>query len=87
VRIRGRKQLPVKPVTKTSEYSNIHTDIPSAYWANTEINVLATSEESAVMRHVNPETAYSWGPKGLDERESHEELLVNWPDVKKVWPL
>jgi hypothetical protein len=85
VRIRGRKQFEQKSISK-GDYSDLHTDIDSQYWTGTVINVLATSDEGTSYRHVDPETAFSWGPKGMDERKGYAELLVNSADIQKEWP-
>jgi hypothetical protein len=75
VQIRGRKQLPNKRMTRGGDYADIHTDIDGSYWTTTEINALATSPNHQTDYHTDPETAYAWGPKGMDERNRYAELL------------
>jgi hypothetical protein len=86
VQLRGRKQLADKGVFKEGDYSDIHTDINSDYWINSEINALATSSQAQTHYHTDPQTAFAWGPKGLGERNRYAELLVSWPDVLREWP-
>jgi hypothetical protein len=89
VKIRGRKQLPERSMSK-SDYSEIHTDIEEGYWEHSEINVLASSSEekaqAQALYHVDPQTAFAWGPLGMDERKRYAELLVCWADVVREWP-
>jgi hypothetical protein len=88
VRIRGRKQLPDKVFSQKGEYSELFTDIGNDYWMASEINVLATSPapEAQTNYHVDPQTAYAWGEKGIYERNRYAELLVNWEDITREWP-
>jgi hypothetical protein len=87
VRIRGRKQLQERTALGYGgDYSDIHTDVDSQYWATSEINALATSPESQTHYHVDPQTAFAWGQRGVDERNRHAELQVNWSDVVREWP-
>lgn len=88
VAVRGKKQLSDRRMIREGEYSDIHTDIDSDYWINSEINALATSADSRTqtMYHTDPQTASAWGPKGLDERNRYAELLVNWPQILREWP-
>jgi hypothetical protein len=81
VKIRGRKQLENKRVTRDGDYSDLHTDIDRQYWVTSEINALATSQESQAHYHTDPQTAFSWGPKGPDERNHYAQLLVSWGDI------
>jgi hypothetical protein len=88
VKLRGRKQLVDRPFFRKGEYSEIHTDIDPQYWDTSEINALATSAEPRFQSdyHTDPQTAHAWGPKGLDERNRHAQLLVNWSDILREWP-
>jgi hypothetical protein len=88
VKLRGRKQLVDRPLFRKDEYSEIHTDIDPRYWTTSEINALATSTEPKFQAdyHTDPQTAYAWGPKGLDERNRYAQLFVNWADILREWP-
>jgi hypothetical protein len=86
IRIRGRRQLANRRVTKGGDYSDVQTDIDHDYWSKTEINALATSAEHQTDYHTDPETAYAWGPNGIDERNRYAELKASWPEVLKQWP-
>jgi hypothetical protein len=80
VKMKGRKQLSHKSMIK-GDFSDVHTDIDPSYWASYEINALATSSECETDRHTIPESSDL-----LNERNYRAHLLVNWPDVLKVWP-
>jgi hypothetical protein len=87
VKIRGRKQLANKRVFgNTNDYSSIFTDVENAYWANSNINALATSPDFKKSYHTEPETAYAWGKLGVDERNRYAELMINWSDLIREWP-
>jgi hypothetical protein len=88
VKLRGRKQLVDRPIFRKDEYSEIHTDVDPQYWITSEINALATSADPRAQNeyHAVPQTAFAWGPKGLDERNRYAQLLVEWPDILREWP-
>jgi hypothetical protein len=88
LKIRGRKQLANRRATRDGDYADIHTDISNDYWSATELSAMATSQSRPNQTdcHTDPETAYAWGPKGLDERNRYAQLLIDWNDVIKEWP-
>jgi hypothetical protein len=86
VKMRGRKQLPESNPHTGSEYSELFTDIDSSYWTASEINVLATAAEHQSDYHVDPQTAFAWGKRGIRERNRYAELKINWNDVLREWP-
>jgi hypothetical protein len=88
VKLRGRKQLVDRPIFSKDEYSAIHTDIEGQYWTTSELNALATSADPRFQAgyQTDPQTAYAWGPKGIDERNRYAELIVCWSDIMREWP-
>lgn len=86
LKMRGRKQLVNRRMTRDGDYADIYTDIDNDYWSKTEINALATSSQHQTDYHTDPETAYAWGPKGTDERNRYAQLLVDWDDILRLWP-
>lgn len=80
--MRGRKQLDVDGMV----FRSVHTDIPKEYWATSTIGALATAAEHTDDTHTNPETAFSWGPKGVYERNRYADLRVEWSDILRLWP-
>ncbi len=83
VRMRGCKQLDIKSETR---FSDIHTDIPKEYWVNSTIGAMATSPAYLKSTHTNPETAYSWGAKGVYDNNRYCDLMVNWNEILELWP-
>lgn len=84
LRMHGRKQLDTKDGTR---FSSIHTDIPKEYWENSTLSSLVVSPAFADRdTHTNPETTFSWGPKGIHESNRYSSINVNWDDVLELWP-
>jgi hypothetical protein len=84
LRIRGRHEIEVAGQERTN-FSEIYTEIPSAYWKYSVINVLATNAASEADRHTAPEkTPYAWGPKGLYEPNCYTGLQLNSNDVSQL---
>jgi uncharacterized protein YjbI with pentapeptide repeats len=84
LRIRGRHEIEVTGQDRTI-FSEVYTDIPSAYWKHSVINVLATGAAFEADRHTNPEkTPYAWGPKGLCEPNCYTGLQLNSEDVSRL---
>jgi hypothetical protein len=54
LRIRGRHEIEVAGQARTN-FSEIYTEIPSAYWKHSVINVLATGAAFEADRHTDPE--------------------------------
>jgi len=87
VRFRAKKQMTEpSPFAGRREHSDIYTDVDSGYWANSNINALATSRDMQTSHHSDPQTAYAWGKLGIDERNRVYDLQVNWNDVVNEWP-
>jgi hypothetical protein len=63
LRIRGRHEIEVAGQDQTN-FSDVYTEISSAYWKYSVINVLATGATCEAERQTKPETVYAWGPKG-----------------------
>lgn len=84
LRMRGRKQLDTADGTC---FSSVHTDIPKEYWEKSVLSYLTVSPEFKNRdSHTNPETAYSWGPKGVHENNRYSSLLIEWNDLLRLWP-
>jgi hypothetical protein len=84
LRIRGRHEIEVAGQERTN-FSEIYTEIPSAYWKHSVINVLATGAAFKADRHTGPEkTPYAWGPKGLYEPNCYTGLQLNSDDVSQL---
>jgi len=84
LQLRGRKELNIEGQTR---FSDVHIDIPKEYWANSLIGSMATSSAYENRdTHTNPETAYSWGLKGVYEKNRYSSLLVEWNEVLRLWP-
>ncbi|MGA8612961.1 MAG: TIR domain-containing protein [Xanthobacteraceae bacterium] len=84
LRIRGRHEIEVAGQERTN-FSEIYTEIPSAYWKHSVINVLATGAAFEADRHTDPEkTPYAWGPKGLYEPNCYTGLQLNSDDVSQL---
>jgi predicted nucleotide-binding protein len=84
LRIRGRHEIEVAGQERTN-FSEIYTQIPSAYWKHSVINVLATGAAFEGDRQTDPEkTPYSWGPKGLYEPNCYTGLQLNSDDVSQL---
>jgi predicted nucleotide-binding protein len=81
--IRGRHEIEVVCQDRTT-FSDLYTEIPSAYWKHSVINVLATGALYENERHTNPETVYAWGPKGLHEPNCYSGLQLNSNDVSQL---
>jgi hypothetical protein len=87
ISIRGRKQLPSRGDFRLRDaYSDLPTDIESAYWQNSVLNAFSTSPEQRLDYHTRPETTMAWGPLGPDERNHYADLLVNEADLFRQWP-
>ena len=80
LRIRGRHEIERTGQDQTN-FSEVYTEIPSAYWKHSVINALATGSTSEAGRHTNPETAFAWGPNGLYETNCYAGLQLNSDDV------
>jgi hypothetical protein len=77
LRIRGRHEIEVAGQERTN-FSEIYTEIPPAYWKHSVINVLATGAAFETDRHTDPEkTPYAWGPKGIYEPNCYTGLQLN----------
>lgn len=77
LRIRGRHEIEVVGQERTI-FGDVYTDIPSAYWKYSVINILATGAAFEADRHTDPEkTPYAWGPKGLYEPNCYTGLQLN----------
>jgi hypothetical protein len=84
LRIRGRHEIEVVGQERTN-FSEIYTEIPSAYWKHSVINVVATGAAFEADRHTGPEkTPYAWGPKGLYEPNCYTGLQLNSDDVSQL---
>jgi hypothetical protein len=83
LRIRGRHEIESAGQDRTN-FSEIYTEIPSAYWKHSIINVLATGAAYETDRHTKPETVYAWGPKGLHETNCYAGLQLNSDDVSRL---
>ena len=84
LRIRGRHEIEVAGQERTN-FSEIYTEIPPAYWIHSVINVLATGAAFETDRHTDPEkTPYAWGPKGLYEPNCYTGLQLNSDDVSQL---
>ena len=84
LRIRGRHEIEVAGQARTN-FSEIYTEIPSAYWKHSVINVLATGAAFEADLHTDPEkTRYAWGPKGLYEPNCYTGLQFNLDDVSQL---
>jgi hypothetical protein len=84
LRIRGRHEIEVAGQERTN-FSEIYTEIPPAYWKHSVINVLAPGAAFEADRHTNPEkTPYTWGPKGLYEPNCYTGLQLNSDDVSQL---
>jgi hypothetical protein len=86
LRIRGRHEIE-RPGQDRTIFSDVHTEIPSAYWKNSVINVLATGALFEADRQTGPETVYAWGLKGLYETNCYAGLQLHSDDVSQLWPL
>ena len=80
LRIRGRHEIERAGQDQTN-FSEVYTEIPSAYWKHSVINALATGATSEAGRHTKPETVFAWGPKGLNEPNCYAGLQLNSDDV------
>jgi hypothetical protein len=84
LRIRGRHEIEVVGQERTN-FSEIYTEIPPAYWKHSVINVLATDAAFEAERHTDPEkTPYVWGPKGLYEPNCYTGLQLNSDDLSQL---
>ena len=83
LRIRGRHEIE-RPGQDRTLFSDVYTEIPSAYWKHSVINAFAIGALYEADRHTNPETVYAWGPKGLLETHCYTGLQLNSDDVLKV---
>jgi predicted nucleotide-binding protein len=83
LRIRGRHEVEVAGQDRTN-FSDVYTEIPQAYWKHSVINPSATAFTYETDRHTNPETAFSWGPKGVYETNSYAGLQLNSDDVSQL---
>ena len=79
--IRGRHEIEIAGQDRTN-FSDVYTEIPPAYWKYSVINVLATGPTCEAERHTQPETVYAWGPKGLHETNCYAGLQLNSEDVR-----
>jgi hypothetical protein len=83
IRVRGRKQLNTSgPMT----FSEVHSDVPASYWANSTLNALSTEEQHSDDEHTFPEASHSWGPKGINEKNRYASLLVSMQEIESLWP-
>jgi hypothetical protein len=62
LRIRGRHEIERVGQDQTN-FSEVYSEIPSAYWKHSVINALATGATSEGGRHTNPETAIPGGQR------------------------
>jgi hypothetical protein len=83
LRIRGRHEIEIAGQDRTN-FSDVYTEIPPAYWKYSVINVLATGPTCEAERHTQPETVYAWGPKGLHETNCYAGLQLNSEDVSEL---
>ncbi len=84
LRIRGKHEIEIAGQDRTN-FSDVYTDIPSAYWKHSVINVLATGASFEAERHTDPEkTVHAWGPKGLYETNCYTGLQLNSDDVSQL---
>ena len=85
LRIRGRHEIESAGQDRTN-FSDVYTEIPSAYWKHSIINALATGATCESDRHTKPETVYAWGLKGLQETNCYAGLQLNSDDVSQLVP-
>ena len=83
LRLRGRHEIEVVGQDRTN-FSEVYTEIPSAYWKHSVINVVAIERTFEADRHTRPETVYAWGPKGLHEPNCYTGLQLNSDDVSQL---
>jgi len=83
LRIRGRHEVE-KAGQDQSNFSEVYTEIPSAYWKHSVINAVATGATFEAGRHTNPETVFAWGPKGIYEKNCYAGLQLNSDDVVQL---
>jgi hypothetical protein len=87
ISIRGRKQLPYRGNFRSRDaYSDLRTDIESAYWQNSVLNAYSTSSAQHLDYHTQPESLMAWGPSGPDERNHYADLVVSELDLFRQWP-
>ncbi|MEK6756217.1 MAG: hypothetical protein AABZ02_08710 [Bacteroidota bacterium] len=85
LRLRGKRQISEPHSLLT--FSSVHTDIPSSYWANSTINVLAAEAENAALYHTSPEAVWSWGKEGIYAKNYYAAIKADWTQVMALWPL
>jgi hypothetical protein len=84
LRIRGRHEIEVVGQDRTI-FSEIHTEIPPAYWKSSVIDGLATDASFEAVRHTSPEkTPCAWGPRGLYEPNCYTGLQLNSDDLSQL---
>jgi hypothetical protein len=81
IRVRGRKQIDSGDSGPSWKFSDVETDIPKDYWANSIFNHLATDLLNKDSDHTMPESIYAWGPNGIFERKRYAELRVDWSEI------
>jgi hypothetical protein len=79
LQIRGRRKM--KNLHQQLVFTEVHSDIPSSYWVNSRISVLATAVETEVENlHTAPETVDAL------EDNSYAELQATRDAVLHLWP-
>jgi hypothetical protein len=87
ISVRGRKQRPSRGDFRSRDaYSDLRTDIESAYWRNSDLNAYSTSSKQQLDYHTQPESPMAWGPSGPEERNHYADLVVSGLDLFRQWP-